>query len=268
MKFIFIPFPRRRGISPCVEVSRYFFLFPGMRPSPDRQDSLFESAPSRRAFLSVLAAGTAAACSRVFGAERTPPAPLRFDGSSHARVPDFAYDGTHPLTVEVTAKPERVDRDQTILGNQHGGGWGFVLENGHWTFLCHNGEQYAKAVSDAPARAGEEASLMAVCDGRAIRLYVDGVLQKDVVPWTGRHKASKQPLLLGADPDGTGKPQHHFAGGMRDLRVSAVSVDTMKRWRTFDLSRARPDHVLLLDGQSDGVASDRSKARQRIELRP
>jgi hypothetical protein len=239
-----------------------------MRSIPDVPDSMIDSPVSRRAFLSALTAGTAAACTHVLAAEREPPAPLRFDGSSYARVPDFTFDGGHPLTIEVTAAPDRVDREQTVLGNQHGGGFGFVLEKGHWTFLCHNGEQYVKAVSDVPAKEGEEVSLMAVCDGRAVRLYVDGVLQKDSPAWKGRYKQSGQPLLLGADPDGTGKPQHGFAGSLRGVRISAVPFDAFAHWKRLDPSRPRPDHLLLIDGQQEGVATDRSRVRQRVELRP
>lgn len=239
-----------------------------MRPSPDVPDSIIDSPVSRRAFLCALMAGTASACGRLLAAEREQIAPLRFDGSSHARLPDFAFGGDHPLTVEVTVVPDRVDRDQSLLGNQHGGGFGFALEKAHWTFLCHNGEQYVKAVSDAPAKEGQEASLMAVCDGRAVRLYVDGVLQKDSPAWKGRYKQSGQPLLIGADPDGTGKPQHGFAGSLRGIRISAVPFDAFKQWRKLDPSRLRPDHVLFIDGQREGVAADRSRMRQRIELRP
>lgn len=240
-----------------------------MRTSLDVLDPMLDAPVSRRAFLSLFTAATAAACTHVLSAEREPVDPLRFDGKeSFARIKHFAYDGSHPLSIEVTTTPDRIDRDQTILGNHHNGGLGFVLEKGRWTFLCHNGEQYVKAVSDEPATAGEEASLMAVCDGHAVRLYVNGVLQEDAPQWKGHHKASDQPLLLGADPDGTGKPQHHFAGTLRDIRISAMTVDALKNWKKLDLARSRPDHLLLLDGHTKGAAIDRSKARLQIELRP
>jgi len=58
-----------------------------------------------------------------------------------------------------------------------------------------------------------------VFDGSEVRLYVDGVLVAST-PGSGTRTKRNLPLMVGADVDGEGRANSHFAGQIDELHLS------------------------------------------------
>lgn len=98
-----------------------------------------------------------------------------------------------------------------------------MLEEGAWQMMCHDGRTYRRARSDQPAKVGERIHFAGVYDGRMVRVYINGILQKAVEQMSGPHNPSPQPFLIGADPTSTGRPEHPFQGTIHAVRISNVA---------------------------------------------
>jgi len=149
---------------------------------------------------------------------------LIFDGTGSAIVSSLKYDGQSPITMEaVVTAAEVAGRGRSILANIHNAGLGLMLEDGAWQMMCHDGKTYRRARSDRPAKVGEQVHIAGVYDGRVVRVYINGILQKIVEQMSGPHNPSPQPFLIGADPTSSGRPEHLFQGTIHSVRVSNVA---------------------------------------------
>lgn len=190
---------------------------------------------------------------------------------SGAVIPTLTYAGDTPLSIEASVIPHE-NAEGTVIGNQHNAGVGLCAEDGHWVFIFHDGTHYARVRSDAKIRPGVQVRLLGVCDPRAVRLYVDGVLQKDVhLLKQPRHRASEQPFIIGADPDASGKPQNEFEGDICAVRVSTVALDCLPKREQEQRSFAVPqknDIFLMHDSAVWGAAriQDTSPKHHDIKL--
>lgn len=147
---------------------------------------------------------------------------LSFEGSGWVIASSVKYDGQAPITLEAMVTANEVDgNNSSVVGNIHNAGIGIMLVDGTWQMLCHDGATYRRAFSDAGAKLGESVHIAGVYDGRVVRLYVNGILQKNVEQMSGPHKASPQPFLIGADPTSSGRPEHLFQGTISSLRISS-----------------------------------------------
>src|SRR5690606_18023627 len=121
-----------------------------------------------------------------------------------------------------------------LCGNDFGGrrgfvnqtessGFGIFVSGGKPSFLVHVGGRYLTAeAGDAVLRAGTWQHVAGVFDGEEARLYVDGRLAARAAG-RGARKTNRLPLLVGADPDGKGRPTSFFAGAIDEVRVSKVA---------------------------------------------
>lgn len=142
-------------------------------------------------------------------------------------------ENTTPLTLEGWAAPEYrttkygVEMRGIVVGNKGKSGMGFGIEaDDRWYTSIHDKEQFVKAYSDRPAEEGKFVHVAAVFDGKSLKLFVDGLLQKDVKEMTSIHKHSPHPFMIGADPYGSGsgvKPHYPFYGVIDEVRISTVA---------------------------------------------
>lgn len=173
---------------------------------------------------------------------------LLFNGeSSYISIPSVYYPGNCPITVDTVITPASLDGEQTIIGNHHSNGFALRIADEHVEFIMHNGKQYLRARSDEPVTKDASVQLTGVFDGYTVRLHVDQKLQQLQSKWSGTHRASKLPLLIGADPDGGGVPQHLFTGAIEQVRISSVARDRSKAWKRNSFGRQDKFDALYLD---------------------
>lgn len=199
---------------------------------------------------------TALCASALRGAEpKLPQEHAWAEVGEHARIaiPMLRYDGRSPITVQARVCLHATQGMQSVAGDMHAGGHGLYLEGGHWHFAVHNGKQYLRATSDAPAIAETCVELAGVCDGVWVRLYVNGVMQKSSMRWSGTYRASKQAWMIGMDPDAQNKPQHRLMGAVSSVRVSRVARDRIARWMQTPFGPADAGDVLYLSAEGNAV---------------
>jgi hypothetical protein len=157
---------------------------------------------------------------RVVG--REPGSMLQFAGSGYLLILKLRYDGSHPITLEaIVQAPYR----GTIVGSFDGSGLGLDVSNGHFFFHVNDGRPgnsgYATIKSSVRTSGDKPVHIAGVFDGQKLSLYVDGKLQgTDEI---ARHKVSKQPFMVGADPDSRGSPQQFLNGIIDEVHISRIA---------------------------------------------
>ena len=209
-------------------------------------------------------------------------AALEFSGNGYVRVPGLRYDGTHPLTLEALVTPDQIDRPvesvgdivdaprvaiqrSAIVSNVEGNGSYLSLRNGRFRFVMSDDKawydpQYTATNANSPAQAGRTFHVAGVYDGRFMRLYVDGRLQKQFRWVLGTHIKSDHDFFVGAEPDDRDLPHKFFKGTIDEVRISSTARYTGH----FDppTQELEPDeHTLVLYHFNEGegeIASDSS----------
>lgn len=260
-----------------IHTAALFFLFLSMH-APERNATLPAHSCTRRDALSAIIGGVGAAWMGLFSADVHAAAPkkteeintgiLTFNGSdAHVLYPPFPFTGRTPLSIQSMVMVEDAENEQTIVGNHHGNGFALRLCKKKWEMLAHNGRRYVTATSDEDAVAGMATRIDGICDGVIMRLYVNGVLQKKMSAWSGKHKPSALPLMIGADPDSDGHPQHFLEGEVSALRISGVARDARgvpKRWMEDPFGPA--DRYDLLYPAMDASNPDALRNQARFAL--
>lgn len=210
-------------------------------------------------------------CMQLSAEEKAPrPALCDLDGIDDCwMLPRLRYDGSTPITLDAIITPQTIDRDQSIVSNVQTGGIGMHLHrDGRIECIAHDGTRFGITRSDAPVRRGQTIRISGVCDGVSLRLYVDGVLQRWHHRWTGKHRMSKQPFFLGADPDAQGRPSHFFHGAMHALRLSATARDVggfARQWQQDPFAKPDQWDALLLGKDAKGILCDTSRLQHPLE---
>jgi hypothetical protein len=143
---------------------------------------------------------------------------LAFDGRSAFAQTKIRFSKQRPLTIEVDFRPN-INTRGSVVSNANNGGIGIGLENGFAYASMHDGQGYVFVKSKRRVPNGERVFVTAVFEQTSITLFVDGVLQgsKNL---EHRRKPSRFPLMIGADPDAKGKPQHFFNGEIYRARLT------------------------------------------------
>lgn len=206
---------------------------------------------------------------------------LFFDGQkTHVIVPNFRYDGTKPLTVEVTLTPASINKKATIVGNMTAmGGWGVGLfdlrrvwsEGIYWAFLFRTQLRRADpayAGSNTPVRlAGQRTMLAAVYDGQEVRLYLNGEKQWGNSSVRGPHRPGRPLLVIGAFQDETGPPSDFFHGTIEELRISFTARYTTNFSPPAHLEKDKSTEVLFhFDTGQGNTIRDASNARRTARI--
>jgi len=189
--------------------------------------------------------------------DQPPTSVLRFDGDDYVST-ELRYDGTKPLTIEAIVRPAATGY-QTIVGNQQHSGLVLEQVDGYWRFSIHDKNGYQKATSDAEVKVSERAHLAGTFDGRQIRLFVNGRLQKQSATFQGPHRVSRYPFMIGADPGSLGQPEHFFQGTMEAVHICESILYATDFVPPMSLE-GQPSSVLLyrFDQSKNGAANDES----------
>ena len=201
---------------------------------------------------------------------------LVFDGKkSFVGVPNFAYDGTVPITLEAIVIPASYDEEMTVLGNldrdpnssSRRRGLRIGTDYRYWTL-----DLYAKSsvtsyyASFRQARGhdyltiGKRVHVAGVFAGQEMRMFVDGQLT-DSENSVRIHVPSLLPFLVGADPV---KPtavdplttRRHFDGVIESVRISNIPRYTQEKFTPPEKLTLDRNTLLLLEfnqGKGDTV---------------
>ncbi len=190
---------------------------------------------------------------------------IRFGGRGHATT-HLAYDGRMPITIEAIVRADHV-RNSTIAGNCEFAGFGLEIHEGRWTFALHDTKICRYAISDDKVTTGRWTHLAGVYDGQTLRLFVDGRLQRSSPLLHRPHLPSRFPMMLGADPDAYGRPEHLFSGTIAGFHVASGVLYYKNFTPSYPLHHCDGSVMLLLFNAGKGrFVSDRLKKRQPVRL--
>lgn len=181
------------------------------------------------------------------------PGTLRLDGAGDClELPAAALglpDG--PFTAEAWLQGDDFAGRRALLAKTENAEWALFVSDGIADFSVHLDGRYVQARTAQPVlQAGRWHHLAGVFDGQEVRLYVDGVLQARQ-PAAGKRTVNQLPLLVGADPDGAGRPMSFFHGRIDDLRISATARYAGEEFPPPAHLGADADTLLLLQLDAD-----------------
>jgi len=175
------------------------------------------------------------------GIEQTPVSTaMKLSGQQYVRT-NLKYDGLRPLLVEVEIILDHHNKVGSILGNAQYSGFNIEIRNGKIQFAFHDARDYQVARWDETPPLGEKIHIAATYNGRQAILYINGNAVS-AARVEGRHKASKFPVFIGADPNRRGGPQRRFNGAID--RVHLAYALRGRDWKPFQTMRGS---VLLLN---------------------
>ena len=115
----------------------------------------------------------------------------------------------------------------SVVANLQYGGVGIHYSGGRWLFHVNEGRNsnagYASTVSNENAELDKTIHIAGVYDGKNVWLFVDGKRQNSVNETTLKHVPSPYEFMVGADPNGKGKPHQFFKGVIDEVRISKVA---------------------------------------------
>ncbi len=197
---------------------------------------------------------------------------LVFDGKrSFVGVPNFAYDGTVPITMEAHVIPASCRGYSTILSNytrdtpssSQRGGLRIGMYYERFDFHVYTREPdssyaYPQSARDAEySQPGKRYHVAGVYASRKMSLYVDGRLEA-TADAPGLFKPSIFPFLVGADPSqssSTSPPtqEYFFDGAIEAVRISNVARYTQPTFTPpKNLALDRSTQLLLEFNQGEG----------------
>jgi len=216
------------------------------------------------------------------------PYALRF-AQGHVAVPNSGYPGNSPITLEAIVRPTFASIPPSLASGNSSAIPGTIIGNGneaglrlsevlyssshaYWYFIFHCKTPSSSTpgklvdsyivVDNATVAARKWAHVAGVCDGKEIRIYLDGrMTQSEKIP--GPHVVSPMPFVIGASPhkssSGSFSMEDYFRGMIRAIRVSNTARYTGQFDPPAQLT-ADPDTKLLYvftEGAGD-VLKDRS----------
>lgn len=192
---------------------------------------------------------------------------LRFLGNDSLIIGGFNYTGKYPITIEMEVTPEELGRYQYLMGNcayDTGGGLrlnifddnriGFsTVFNTHLPNGVVSGTRLLQVISDEPLEKGKKIHIAASCDGKLLRLFINGKLQNATKPVTGTYKLGRA-FLVGASPR---KSNDTYAvihrSTFRGL-IHSVHIRNAARTQSFSVKNThQPASASVVCYQLDGV---------------
>lgn len=200
---------------------------------------------------------------------------LFFDGQkTYVTVPNFPYDGSKPLTVEVILKADSAKQDGAIVGNMTpAGGWMLALakdpnrssSEAHWIFFFQ-ARYLRNTYSEDPAVIGQRVMLAAIYDGQDIRIFVNGRRQYTASS-VSRHRPGPPQLLIGASSSPKGGLANFFHGTIEQVRISYIVRYTSNFTPPERLEKDKATELLLhFDAGQGTTVRDLSGARRAARI--
>ncbi|MEZ6195910.1 MAG: LamG-like jellyroll fold domain-containing protein [Planctomycetota bacterium] len=195
---------------------------------------------------------------------------LALDGRSCARIGDPEVplpDG--PFTLEGRFLAKRYRDRQPFLAKTQNSEYSLFLDRGVPSFSVHLDGAYVHVrAENLRLETDRWYHLAGVFDGGELRLYLDGALIGRT-PAKGTRTRNVLPLLVGADPDGSGVPTDQFEGLIDEVRLSRKARYAGERVRVPARHEPDAETLLLLDFdlQVGGLFFDRSGADRKVESR-
>ncbi|UYV13151.1 MAG: metallophosphoesterase [Phycisphaera sp.] len=206
---------------------------------------------------------------------------LDFDGVDDAiLVPSHAASVAQgPFTLECWFNARSFSGRRGLVTKTQSSEYGFFVSNGVLGFSNHLGGGYRNnRVLDA-IETDTWHHVAAVYDGNATRVYLDGELvsTEGVDPAWDR-RTNGLPLIIGADPDGSGNPMSFFEGQIDEVRLSNTARYRGERFSpqrrlgadaatvvlyTFDRSLG----PYVLDGSGNGHHARRVGSPKAVDAR-
>jgi hypothetical protein len=125
-----------------------------------------------------------------------------------------------PFTLEGWINVSKLDGRNPFLCKTNGSEFGIFVNDGIPQFMVHLDGKYSQAMApSARIKAGQWHHVAGVYDGKEIRVYLDGK-QVGELAASGKRTTNNLPLILGADPDGSGAPTDSISGLLDGVRLS------------------------------------------------
>ncbi|MFI4883437.1 MAG: LamG-like jellyroll fold domain-containing protein, partial [Phycisphaerales bacterium JB064] len=173
---------------------------------------------------------------------------LDFDGVDDAilipsEVASFAQGA---FTVECWFNARNYEGRRGLLTKTQGSEYGFFVSNGVLGFSNHLGGDYRNNRVSGELETDRWHHVAAVYDGNATRVYLDGELvSNEGVDNTWKRTTNNLPLIVGADPDGSGNPMSFFEGAIDEVRLTSRARYTGERFEPTRRLRADEGTVAL-----------------------
>ncbi len=151
---------------------------------------------------------------------------LDFDGVDDAILIPSAVASFEqgPFTVECWFNARNYEGRRGLLTKTQGSEYGFFVSNGVLGFSNHLGGDYRNNRVNGSIKTDTWHHVAAVYDGNATRMYLDGELvSSEGVDNTWKRTTNDLPLIVGADPDGSGNPMSFFEGAIDEVRLSSTA---------------------------------------------
>lgn len=151
---------------------------------------------------------------------------LDFDGVDDAiLVPSRAASVAQgPFTLECWFNARDYSGRRGLVTKTQSSEYGFFVSNGVLGFSNHLGGRYRNNLVAEAIKTDTWHHLAAVYDGNATRIYLDGELvSTEGVDTSWKRTTNDLPLVIGADPDGSGKPMSFFEGQIDEVRLSSTA---------------------------------------------
>lgn len=124
-----------------------------------------------------------------------------------------------PMTLEAWVKPKTLVGYNAIVAKTQGSEYAIFSDEGVPQFDIHLNGKYVTAKAKQKMEVGRWTHLAGVYDGKQVMMFVDGK-RVGSVAGTGARGTNRLPLLIGADPDGGGRPTRPQACLIDEVRVS------------------------------------------------
>lgn len=192
---------------------------------------------------------------------------LEFGGKDYVVISNFRYDGRHPITLEAYVTPFEQAPNMprsSVVANLQVGGVGIHFRGSQFAFHVNDGRPenygYASTVSDE-VKLKQRVHVAGVFGDHKAYLIVDGKLQATAD--VGEYRNSPHPFMVGADPNGKGRPSQFFTGRIDEVRISKTARYT-EDFEPAARLQADEDTLVLyhLDEGSGVITKDASGNRR------
>ncbi len=176
---------------------------------------------------------------------------VRFNQNrDHLKVKGLRYDGSHPITVEAIVDATDI-KNCVIVGDLAEAGLALRIQNRKWAFSVRGEKGFRNALSDEEIQTEQPVHLAGVFDGKTVRLFLNGKLQKQQPKLGGNYQPSPNPWTVGARFSPTLDWTGFFRGRVQGLRISR-SVRYGEDFLKFPKSFANDADTLLLYHFTEG----------------